>query len=694
MDLDDLDAPSQVPSRVSRFAPKFSKLKPKSKSELASAQESLGSVLPKTETGQTAPKPEPQEFEAKKEKEIDAKPKPENGFVKMEVDSAAGAKEEPEENDSMEVEAEEDMVVREIDVFFNPKIDEGTQLYVLQYPLRPSWRPYELDERCEEVRVKPASSEVEMDLSLDVDSKNYDPDCGDRLNMTKQTLCCSWDQPRATRYAVGVLMGNKLHLNRIHAVMQLRPSLKHLISAGSKKKNNVKVDAEDTVKLEESSGKKAIGSSKKQIKQENSSVKQKIADEEGWVPLKYHGSESESSVRYLRKMAVQESSPLQFTMSPYDYLNSLCPGSCKNGNEPKGPSRRALLSLPLEERIKSLLCEGLAPVHRFSVLKHFAPDCTTKEILDALQNHALLVQGLWAPKSSLLLGTSKETGAQRIARDYVLLLFWKNPVFSFSSLHFPSSLKTAVNKFLNILGVERPSVKDWKFKGQTDISFIKNYPDVVKKQEEVWGDLERDIMNMFGDGKSGRGPKNTSIPSRPVKPLNSNKGVPKGTSEVVGGKKIPDDIREVLCSKILPKVIQEHKVCSLQLMCQGLRELALNKLNLPKADDRFARAAACGTASPGELVKLLDETAINIHGLYVLKSSAEHPQYDPFRNVVIDLLRQNGLAAKLKKAEIFDAAKNALKRDVTSNEYSKVMNEICVFKGSCWMLKSGDGNPK
>lgn len=43
-----------------------------------------------------------------------------------------------------------------------------------------------------------------------------------------------------------------------------------------------------------------------------------------------------------------------------------------------------------------------------------------------------------------------------------------------------------------------------------------------------------------------------------------------------------------------------------------------------------------------------------------------------FRNVVIDLLRQNGLGAKLKKAEIFDAAKNTLKRDVTGNEYSKV----------------------
>lgn len=39
---------------------------------------------------------------------------------------------------------------------------------------------------------------------------------------------------------------------------------------------------------------------------------------------------------------------------------------------------------------------------------------------------------------------------------------------------------------------------------------------------------------------------------------------------------------------------------------------------------------------------------------------------------MINLLRQNGPDAKLKKAEIFDAAKEALNRDVTSNEYSKV----------------------
>jgi DNA-directed RNA polymerase-3 subunit RPC5 len=44
----------------------------------------------------------------------------------------------------------------------------------------------------------------------------------------------------------------QLHLNTIHAVVQLRPSLENLKSGGSKKKNNVAVDAEATVKVEES----------------------------------------------------------------------------------------------------------------------------------------------------------------------------------------------------------------------------------------------------------------------------------------------------------------------------------------------------------------------------------------------------------------------------------------------------------
>ena len=126
-DLDDLDAPSHAPSRVSRFAPKSSKLKPRPNSETLDSP----AEPPKREGSEAlAMKTEPQELKAEKT-EILA----ENGFVKMETEPASvsaatgGPKEEPkEENASMEVDHGEDTVVREIDVFLNPKIDNDTQV--------------------------------------------------------------------------------------------------------------------------------------------------------------------------------------------------------------------------------------------------------------------------------------------------------------------------------------------------------------------------------------------------------------------------------------------------------------------------------------------------------------------------------------------------------------------------------------
>ncbi|KAL0828100.1 hypothetical protein Bca101_051778 [Brassica carinata] len=137
-------------------------------------------------------------------------------------------------------EEEEDVVVREIDVFYNPSIGANTELYVLQYSLRPSWRAYEMDERCQEVRVNPSTSEVELDLSMDLD------------------------------YAIGVLSGDKLHLNPVHAVPQLRPSMKYL----SSKRKQAEAPEE------------SARTSKKQ----------------NWVSLEYHGLESEYHSRYLTKM--------------------------------------------------------------------------------------------------------------------------------------------------------------------------------------------------------------------------------------------------------------------------------------------------------------------------------------------------------------------------------------------------------
>ncbi|XP_059623709.1 uncharacterized protein LOC132266739 [Cornus florida] len=696
MDLDDdLDGPKPAPSRANRFAPKNSKFKPK--------------PIPKQEPSSTSePSPsQPQESDSipvKKNEESDSLPTP---FV----DSATAKAEPSRPSDAattaaeMDVDGEgpkaepiaeddaEDQVVREIDVFFTPATDTNTQLYVLQYPLRPCWRPYELDQRCEEVRVKPTSTEVEVDLKVEVDSKNYDPDS--RMRMAKQTLSTSWKPTRTTGYAVGVLMGNKLHLNPIHAVVQLRPSMEHLKSGVSKRKTNVASNMEATVRSEDLVEEKSVGPSKKQSRQPGNVNEQNKDIEECWIPLRYHDSQSSFSARYLQKMVAHESSPIKFSMSPYDYVNSLCPGTSNVSIGPKGPSRRSLLTLPLEERYKIWLREG-PPINRFDTLKHLAPSDSIEDVLGVLRKYAQLVQGLWVPKSSLLYEGGR--GVEALARDYILLLFRKNPIISHGQVNASGALSKASKSVLNVLAVERPSLNNWKFKEPQDMSFIKLYPDIVKEQEQVWERMEIPVNSKYLEGgKSGPGMRNSSKPdmaSRPPASKNPNVVAAKSSNGALSRTPMSVETREAL-PKALQKVFQTQKVCSFPQICQRLREMAVSESSRPKGVPREAIAAANGVDAPQEeLMEIIKQVATNIHGVYVSKSSPDHPQYDELRNIVINLLIAEGPDAKLKKASIVEAAKLQLKRNITSNEYQKVLNELCVSHGSAWVLKSGDGNPK
>ncbi|KAH9711512.1 SIN-like family protein [Citrus sinensis] len=687
MDLDDFDdldkaTPSQVPSRVSRFLPKSSKLvpKPEPPPEKAEPQQPK---KPKTEDN----------FQQTTSVNLTPKTEPSvsNGDVKLESKPVPEPETEPRKEepvdlnmDELHLQDDEDMIVREIDVFFTPSIDADSKLYVMQYPLRPLWRPYELDERCEEVRVKPSTSEVEMDLSIDVDSNNWDSEKASRLSMPKQTLSTTWMPPQATGYAVGVLIGNKLHLNPIHAVVQLRTSMGFLKSGGSKWKNNVA--SEIPVKLEDSNQDKSVGSSKKQNKRMGS-IEQRSNEEECWVPLKYHGSKSDFSARYLQRMLVEENSPIHFTMNPYDYVSSLCPGAGSNNTKSKGPSRRFLLSMPLEERFKKLLCEG-EPVQRFSTLMHFAPNDTVEDVIGVLHKNGLLVQGLWAPRSPLLFNNDK---MKCLARDYVLLSFSKNSVVKFQHLSVSPKLRDHIKCFLNIFAVERPDFKDWKFRQQTDLSFIKEHPNIVIKQEQVWAAAEKQITDVINKlGKSGSTLRNdagkSAMVNKHLKAINSSNG-PSGA--LTGNKNLSNESREAL-PKALQKLFQIHKVCSLPLIKQGLRDLAVSQSTLPKADARMTVLAAeivdSSFVDTQEFAEVISQVATNIHGFYVSKSS-EDPQHGPLRKVVTDLLLAGGPDAKLKKADVVEAARHVLKREISNAEYSKVMSDICESKGSAWILK-------
>lgn len=696
MDLD-LDVPAQGPARPagSRFLPRGSKPqpKPKIKTEPISAQ-----IKPNVELDDAIV-----QLSRKEEEELETKPSiivkkdefegakvdfAENDVVAMDVDSKEEVKAE-----APEIHNDADEVVNEIDVYFSPSINANTKLYVLQYPLRPLWRPYELDERCKEVRVKPDSSAVEIDLSIDVDNdQNYDNNADPKIKITKQTLSSSWRPPAQAAYAVGVLTGNELHLNPVHAVVQLRPSLEHLKPGGTSKKNSGNTKGEGIVKVEELKDQRLAGSSAKQGKLHGESSDQ-TKDREQWLPLQYFGARSDISASCLHKMMEKEDTHIPFLMCPHDYINTLCPGTSNNNVKVRGPSIRSLRSLPLDERFKVWFREGHA-VNRFDTLKHLALEESDEEILGVILKYARLVQGNWVAKSSLVYG--KDTGLQVVARDNVLAQFRKNLVFSNKEIPQRLDFKNATKDVLNVFA--RPSGQDWKFDTPPDVAFLKFlklHPKIEVQQEEAWKKLEEQINSILSKNRSKTAPKSTG----PVIPV-PGKSLHKAAGSKVQIGKMPGETREVVLTAIKTilrqgglRLSQIHEIARNQAVRLRSSQTVLES-QLPKISVREADTVADAINSfPDEFYKVTNEVAVNIHDVFVLRSSPDNSQHDPLRKIVIDLLIGQGPDAKIKKGSVAEAAKLQLGRDMNNEEFKKVINELCVLQRSAWVLKTGDGNP-
>lgn len=189
---------------------------------------------------------------------------------------------------------------------------------------------------------------------------------------------------------------------------------------------------------------------------------------------------------------------------------------------------------------------------------HYAPNDTVEDVLGVLQKYALLVQGLWAPRSLLLF----EDKVKCLARDYVLLMFSKNSVVKFQQLFVNAKLRDHIKSFLSMFAVERPDFKDWKFKQNADVSFIKDYPNMVNKQEQVWALVEKQITDVINkSGKGGSSMRNDAekpaMANKPLKAMNSNKGA---SGALIGNKNMSHESREAL-PKALQKLFQIHKVC-------------------------------------------------------------------------------------------------------------------------------------
>ena len=149
-----------------------------------------------------------------------------------------------------------------IPVFLNRSLPEGARLELFQYQLYPRGRPLPVPasaaQRGQRVasRWRPHANRVEIELPLDMRETVYNREKGAALaeacapmgaigvpgeTAIKQERGIdappprfdrirleSADVPNATRYFVGTVHNNEMHLTPLDAVLQLRPSMQHV----------------------------------------------------------------------------------------------------------------------------------------------------------------------------------------------------------------------------------------------------------------------------------------------------------------------------------------------------------------------------------------------------------------------------------------------------------------------------------
>jgi len=218
---------------------------------------------------------------------------------------------------------------------------DGGALYLLQSPLRPTDKPYEL-ERCAEVRVKPKQGRLETELPLDTGAATYDRHAPPQLRI--KTLALQ-GRPVALRgaehggLAVATFAAGALHLSPLASVAQLRPSLAHLDAADEAKREAEKAGgkkgaAEEAAEEEEEEDRPSLLQVKVRVRETERQAEQRLASHaylrqqeevEAWVRLKPHGEHSQLASAALQRLRSRPPGSAGKPVSSEEYLDSLLP---------------------------------------------------------------------------------------------------------------------------------------------------------------------------------------------------------------------------------------------------------------------------------------------------------------------------------------------------------------------------------
>eukprot|EP00095_Tigriopus_kingsejongensis_P006678 maker-scaffold25_size650667-snap-gene-0.17 protein:Tk06678 transcript:maker-scaffold25_size650667-snap-gene-0.17-mRNA-1 annotation:"dna-directed rna polymerase iii subunit rpc5" len=253
-----------------------------------------------------------------------------------------------------EEDADNDPIVHEIPVFLAKSLAE--QLYLFQYPVRPAHMSYDTTTVLHS-KVRPMQKQVEIAMALDSKSNNYDESKGEQIAMNvdgtlaqretedlmfpsgvmdKQILSSTKAVKDASRYAVGILGGNELHITPLQGILHLRPNLDYLDKSDktAKAEGRTLDDPDDPQdpQNDESEAKpvmvrfaKAGTDHAKKQREKSFQFQQKRIEEEPWTPTRFHHVKStkwdgESQKLFCKKMDDEITS---LSQTPKQYLEAL-----------------------------------------------------------------------------------------------------------------------------------------------------------------------------------------------------------------------------------------------------------------------------------------------------------------------------------------------------------------------------------
>ncbi|KAI9487047.1 MAG: DNA-directed RNA polymerase III subunit Rpc5 [Benjaminiella poitrasii] len=262
---------------------------------------------------------------------------------------------------------EEDEVLAEYPIYLTTELSK--YLYLFQYPMRSI--PFTPRTGPNAARLKPRAKMVELDLPLDTRSPNYSTERGEdfAMGLNDKTIKTAYDRrmeeheeemmgrgsnklkkkeeelldrmtltsteiPSQTKYVVGVIRDDELHITPINTTVQLRPGFKYIDKidekwkAANKRIQDVEKQEEKKQNAEPGTA-QAVQVSVKNAEREGNvrknlySMSVRNADEEEWQPIVYYDENSLQAETVSEKLYAQCKEPLNCITTNSDYIDQL-----------------------------------------------------------------------------------------------------------------------------------------------------------------------------------------------------------------------------------------------------------------------------------------------------------------------------------------------------------------------------------